>query len=96
MPQLTKPDPFAGCTEILPSGAVRPPYEDHTTFVDDRWLAGRIGMKVPTIRSQRFKRLHGEPHWLTLDPIYFGSKPRYRRAEAINWLQERSETTTSL
>ena len=41
--------------------------EDTTTFVDDHWLAQRIGMKVATIRSQRFKRRHGLPLWIDGD-----------------------------
>ena len=61
--------------------------EDTTTFVDDQWIAERIGMKVSTICSQRFKRRHGLPHWLDLDPVMIGSKPRYRLSTALNWLQ---------
>lgn len=61
--------------------------EDAITFVDDQWLADRIGMKIATIRSQRFKRRHGQKHWLELDPVYIGSKPRYRRAEVLEWLR---------
>ncbi len=61
--------------------------DDATTFVDDQWIAERIGMKVATIRSQRFKRRHGLPHWLDLDPVMIGSKPRYRLSTALNWLQ---------
>ena len=58
-------------------------------FVDDHWLAQRIGMKVSTIRSQRFKRRHGLPHWLDLDPVMIGSKPRYRLSMALDWLHGR-------
>ncbi len=61
--------------------------EDDITFLDDQWLADRIGMKIATIRSQRFKRRHGQKHWLELDPVYIGSKPRYRRAEVLGWLR---------
>jgi hypothetical protein len=43
-------------------------------------------MKVATIRSQRFKRRHGLDHWLDLDPVMIGAKPRYRRSEALAWL----------
>ena len=63
--------------------------EDTTTFVDDQWIAERIGMKVSTIRSQRFKRRHGLPHWLDLDPVMIGSKPRYRLSKALDWLHGR-------
>ncbi len=65
--------------------------EDTTTFVDDQWIAERIGMKVSTIRSQRFKRRHGLPHWLDLDPVMIGSKPRYRLSSALEWLQGRGQ-----
>ena len=65
--------------------------EDTTTFVDDQWIAERIGMKVPTIRSQRFKRRHGLPHWLDLDPVMTGSKPRYRLSSALEWLLRRGQ-----
>lgn len=83
--------PISEMIEIRPDGTpVEPTSEDQTTFVDDRWLASRIGMKIATIRSQRFRRLHGQDHWLTLDPHYFGSKPRYRRSEAIAWLESQA------
>ena len=88
MPQLPAPDPLSHLTEILPDGTrIEPGAEDHTTFVDDRWIAERIGMQIATIRSQRFKRRRGLPHWFPLDAVMFGSKPRYRRAEAIAWLR---------
>ena len=65
--------------------------DDATTFVDDQWIAERIGMKVPTIRSQRFKRRHGLSHWLDLDPVMIGSKPRYRLSSALEWLLRRGQ-----
>ncbi len=72
-------------TDALPKEVQSP--DPLTAFVDDHWLAQRIGMKVATIRSQRFKRRHGLPHWLDLDPVMIGSKPRYRLSTALNWLQ---------
>ena len=65
----------------------------YTTFIGDKWLAERTGMKVPTIRSQRFKRLHGQPHWLDLDPVFIGSKPRYRLSDTLAWLQRQRQRT---
>ena len=95
MPQFPAPDPLSGLTEIRPDGTpVEPTSEDQTTFIDDRWLASRIGMKVATIRSQRFKKLHGLDHWLELSPVYIGSKPRYRRSDAIGWLKSRVREDT--
>ena len=58
-----------------------------TTFVDDRWIAQQIGMKPATIRSQRFKRSHGLPHWLDIDHVMIGSKPRYSLAVAFAYLR---------
>jgi hypothetical protein len=87
MPHFHKPDPLAHLVEINPDGTpVKPPPED-SEFVTDAWLAKQLQMAVATIRSQRFKRLHGLDHWLDLAPVYIGSKPRYRRSEATKWLQ---------
>ena len=90
MANIPKPDPFAGLTEILPSGAVKPPFSEESEFVTDSWLANQLQMAVATIRSQRFKRLHGLDHWLDIAPIFIGSKPRYRRSEAAKWLRTRT------
>ena len=74
--------------EILPDGTpVKPTVQSE--FVTDAWLAEQLQMAVATVRSQRWKRLHGLDHWLDLAPIYIGSKPRYRRSEATKWLQSR-------
>lgn len=59
-----------------------------TIYVDDKWIASRISMKISTIRSQRFKRLHSQDHWLTIDPVYIGNKPRYRLGDIFTWLQK--------
>jgi hypothetical protein len=70
---------------------VKQPSED-SEFVTDVWLADQLQMAVATIRSQRFKRLHELDHWLDLTPVYIGSKPRYRRSEALAWIQCRGQT----
>jgi hypothetical protein len=87
MPTLPRPDSLAHLVEIMPDATL--PSE----FVTDSWLAIQLQMAVSTIRSQRFKRRHGLDHWLDLAPVYIGSKPRYRRTDAIAWLQ--SQTTKS-
>ena len=74
--------------------SVNPPVSE-TTFVTDRWLADQLQMAVATIRSQRFKRRHGQKHWLTIDAVYVGSKPRYRRSEAIEWLRNQCSRGTT-
>lgn len=95
MTHFPKPDPLAHLVEILPSGPVKPPSEE-SEFITDAWLARQLQMAVATIRSQRFKRLHGLDHWLHLAPVYIGSKPRYRRSDAIRWLRKQSETSTAM
>ena len=60
-----------------------------TTFVDDKWLAKRTCLKEATFRAQRFKRRHSLPHWLNIDPVMIGSKPRYRLSDALAWLAKR-------
>jgi hypothetical protein len=96
MTNFPKPDPLAGLTEILPSGAVKPPSSEESEFITDTWLAEQLQMAVATVRSQRFKRLHGEPHWLDIDPIYIGSKPRYRRIDALDWLSAQASKRRSI
>ena len=89
MPQFPKPDPLAHLVEINPDGTPVEPTPS-SEFVTDAWLADQIKMAVSTVRSQRWKRLHGLDHWLDLAPVYIGSKPRYRRIDAIAWLQSQS------
>ena len=56
-------------------------------LVNDAWIASQLQMKPSTIRAQRHKRKNGQPHWLTLDPVLIGTKPRYVRADVEKWLQ---------
>ena len=89
MSQLPNPDPLAHLIEIRPDGTPVKPASP-SEFITDAWLAEQLQLAVATIRSQRFKRLHGLEHWLDLAPVYIGSKPRYRRSEAIAWLQSQA------
>jgi hypothetical protein len=82
--------PFSEMIEIQPDGTPVEPPSGESEFVTDAWLANQLQMAVATIRSQRFKRLHGHDHWLNLSPVYIGSKPRYRRSDAIAWLQSKA------
>jgi hypothetical protein len=82
-------DPLGHLVEVPRPGAPELSPEDRTKFVDDRWFAEQIGMKVATIRSQRFRRRQGLPHWLTIDAVMIGSCPRYRRFDALEWLASR-------
>ena len=95
MPQYPKPDPLAHLVEINPDGTpVKPAVSDESEFVTDTWLANQLQMAVATIRSQRFKRLHGLDHWLDLAPTYIGSRPRYRRSDAVDWIKSRRQENT--
>ena len=67
------------------------PSDTNTAFVNDKWLAARLQMKISTIRGQRFKRRHGLDHWLTIDAVRIGSKPRYRLREALDWLEGQAD-----
>ena len=91
---LYNEDPLAHLVEIRPDGT---PVESAlpSEFVTDPWLANQLQMAVATIRSQRFKRRHGQKHWLTIDAVYVGSKPRYRRSEAIEWLRDQCSRGTT-
>ena len=91
MSTIPKPDPLAHLVEINPDGTPVKPTSS-SEFVTDAWLADQLQMAVATIRSQRFKRLHGLDHWLGLAPIYIGSRPRYRRSEALAWIRSREQS----
>ncbi len=93
MPQYPKPDPLAHLVEINPDGTPVQPASS-SEFVTDSWLADQLQMAVATIRSQRYKRLHGLDHWLDLAPIYLGSRPRYRRSEALAYIHSREPSNT--
>jgi hypothetical protein len=88
----SKPDPLAHLIEINPDGTPVKPPSAGSEFVTDSWLANQLQMAVATIRSQRFKRLHGLDHWLDLAPTYIGSRPRYRRSEALAWINSRAQS----
>lgn len=86
-------DPLAHLVEINPDGTPVQPASS-SEFVTDSWLAEQLQMAVATIRSQRFKRLHGYEHWLDIAPVYIGSRPRYRRSEALAWINSRGQSNT--
>jgi len=84
-------DPLGHLVEIRPDGTSVEPTSS-SEFVTDAWLADQLQMAIPTIRSQRFKRLHGLDHWLDLAPVYLGSRPRYRRSDALAWINSREQS----
>ena len=91
MPQYPEHDPLAHLVEINPDGTPVQPASS-SEFVTDSWLADQLQMAVATIRSQRYKRLHGLDHWLDLAPVYLGSRPRYRRSEANAWIHRQEQS----
>lgn len=50
-------------------------------FYTDKDVARRLNMSPSWVRGQRYKRRHGEPHILNLEPRYIGSCARYVREE---------------
>ena len=86
-------EPLAHMVEINPDGTPVKPTSS-SEFVTDAWLADQLQMAVATIRSQRFKRRHGLDHWLDLPTVYIGSKPRYRRSEALAWIHSREHSSS--
>lgn len=50
-------------------------------FYTDKDIAQLLNLSPQWVRGQRHKRLHGEPHILTLDPRYIGTSPRYLASE---------------
>lgn len=50
-------------------------------FLNDKEIARILGLSPSWVRGQRYKRLHGLPHILDLQPRYIGSCPRYVRDE---------------
>ena len=52
-------------------------------FMNDRDIAKLFAMSLGWVRVQRHFRRHQKPHVFTVDPIYIGSSPRYRRKDII-------------
>lgn len=55
-------------------------------LMNDGEVATLLKVSKSCIRGQRFKRQHGLPHWLTVDPVYIGKCPRYRHADFQSWM----------
>jgi predicted DNA-binding transcriptional regulator AlpA len=50
-------------------------------FLNDKEVARLLGLSPSWVRGQRYKRSHGMPHILDLEPRYIGRCPRYVRGE---------------
>lgn len=66
-------------------------YSGQVKFVSDSDIAHILGMSKSWVRKERFNRRHGHPHILDIDPIYFGSSPRYSEADVIRWCRDRQD-----
>jgi hypothetical protein len=55
-------------------------------FLNDKEVARLIGLSPSWVRGQRYKRSHGLPHILDLQPRYIGCCPRYVRGEVDAFL----------
>jgi hypothetical protein len=61
---------------------------DCDALLDNKAVAKILCMAPATIRVQRHLRRHNQPHWLTIDAIYVGSRPRYRRKSVACFLRD--------
>ena len=83
--------------EPQPSSAMTPKEESTASSGDppdpqlmkDAEVAHLLAMSQSWVKGQRFKRRHGLTHVFDIDPVMVASKPRYRRAEVLNWLKRR-------
>lgn len=58
------------------------------TLIRDKVIADRLSMSVSWVKSERAKRLRGDPHRLTLDPVYLGRSIRYRSSDLERFVRE--------
>ena len=47
-------------------------------LLNDGEVAQLFAMSKSWVRQQRYRRRHGLPHFLTVDAVLVGTKPRYR------------------
>ena len=57
-----------------------------TEFINDAEIASQLSMSRSWVRSQRWRRRHGEDHVFTVDPVMVGTSPRYRTEEVKAWM----------
>jgi hypothetical protein len=61
----------------------------------DAAVARTLSLSPTTIRQQRFRRRHNQPHWLTIDPVMIGTAARYRSSDVEEWLAAQMPTKAS-
>lgn len=52
-------------------------------FLSDLEIAKIFKFSREWVRQQRYKRRHGQPHVLAIDPIMIGGVPRYLNAHVL-------------
>ena len=60
--------------------------KQEVAFLSDLQIGRLVGFSSEWVRQQRYFRRHGRKHAFQLDPIYIGSKPRYRAADVYAWV----------
>ena len=56
-------------------------------LMTDREIARLIGFSESWVRQQRSNRNQKRAHAFTVDPIYVGDSPRYRRSDVEEWFK---------
>ena len=60
---------------------------DELTLINDAKVAKLLSMSHSWVRGQRYKRRHGLPHELAVDPVHIGASPRYVASDVADWLK---------
>ena len=55
----------------------------------DKEIAHLLSMSPSWVRVERFKRRHGQPHCLNIDPVMIGRSPRYKAHDVHSWMGAR-------
>jgi len=55
-------------------------------MLNDKDIAHCLRVSPEWVRQERFRRRHGKPHCLDMDPVLVGSKPRYLSKDFQAWL----------
>ena len=62
------------------------PARNVEALLSDEQVASLLNLSVAWLRKQRHLRKKGEGHVFAVEPVFVGSKPRYRAAEVHAWL----------
>jgi len=56
-------------------------------LLTDGMVAEKLGLKPVTVRVQRCHRRSGREHWLSLDWVMVGSRPRYVEEDVDRYIE---------